>query len=95
MAKNVHAACKVDEETRDRLDALLPHLSTDYHRATRSDVLRAAVLKGLPALEQAHGIALTVERTLTNEEREAHDEAIEGPVAARKWKAGEKKGEDK
>lgn len=67
MAKNIHAACKVDEETRDRLDALLPHLSTDYHQATRSDALRAVVLKGLPILEAIYAAALPVRVTLESE----------------------------
>lgn len=64
MAKNIHAACKVDEETRDRLDALLPFLSTEYHQATRSDALRAVVLKGLPVLEAIYATALPVSVTL-------------------------------
>jgi hypothetical protein len=58
MALTVHAACKIDEETRDRLDALLPYLSTEFRDANRSDALRAALLKGLPIVEASFGTTL-------------------------------------
>ena len=64
MTKSIHAACKVDEETRDRLDALRPHLSTEYRDATRSDVLRAALGKGIPVLEAIYAAAIPVTVTL-------------------------------
>lgn len=52
MSKSIHAACKVDEGTRNQLDALLPYLSTPYHQATRSDAMRAALTEGIPVLQR-------------------------------------------
>lgn len=46
-----HVAVRLDDATRDRVDALIPSLSTDWHKANRSDVLRAVLLRGLPLVE--------------------------------------------
>jgi hypothetical protein len=42
-----HHAVRVDDETRARLYALIPHYSQPWHRATISDVMRALILSGL------------------------------------------------
>jgi hypothetical protein len=42
-----HVAVRLDEETLARVDALIPTLSTSWHRAKRSDVLRALIHAGL------------------------------------------------
>jgi len=40
------------EEELARIDALIPRYSTASHQATRADVLRAAALAGIDALER-------------------------------------------
>jgi hypothetical protein len=47
----LHVAVRLDRPTIDRIDALLPTMSAPWHRATRSDVLRALVHEALPGLE--------------------------------------------
>jgi hypothetical protein len=46
-----HHAVRLDDETRSRIYALIPHLSQPWHRATISDVLRALILSGLDVEE--------------------------------------------
>jgi hypothetical protein len=46
-----HHAVRLDEETRQRLYALIPHYSQPWHRATISDVMRACLLAGLDVEE--------------------------------------------
>ncbi len=46
-----HVAVRLDEETLARVDALIPTLSTPWHQAKRSDVLRALIHAGLEAQE--------------------------------------------
>lgn len=96
------SAVRLGDALDARILALLGPMTTPVHEATISDVIRGAVESGLPALEKAYGIAaanmsdpMRTWRVLTNSEQEARDEAIEGPVAARKWKVGERKGEAK
>jgi hypothetical protein len=50
-----HVAVRLSPELVARLDALIPRLSTEWHEATRSDVLRALLLKGLGAVEADPG----------------------------------------
>ena len=47
-----HVAVRLDSEEIARIDALLPRLSEPWRKATRSDALRAALLRGLELLEQ-------------------------------------------
>jgi len=42
-----HVAVRLDEQTLARVDALIPVLSTAWHRAKRSEVLRALLHAGL------------------------------------------------
>ncbi len=44
-------ALRIENELLIELDALIPLLNTPWRRMTRSDVLRAVVLMGLPALK--------------------------------------------
>jgi hypothetical protein len=54
MAAKDHVAVRLDPPTLDRLDLLREVLSTDWHEATQSDVLRAVILSGLKLLEKEH-----------------------------------------
>ncbi len=47
-----HVALRLDDATIARLDAFIPRLSTEWHKATRSEVLRAAILLGLDRFER-------------------------------------------
>lgn len=55
MAAKDHVAVRLDPPTLERLDVLREVLSTDWHEATQSDVLRAVILTGLKLLEKEHG----------------------------------------
>ena len=54
MSPKEHVAVRLDNETLSRVDALAEVLSTPWHEATRSDVLRAVILAGLEGLEKEH-----------------------------------------
>lgn len=54
MAAKDHVAVRLDPPTLERLDILRDVLSTDWHEATQSDVLRAVILSGLKLLEKEH-----------------------------------------
>ncbi len=53
----VQIALRIEDELLAELDALIPLLNTPWRRMTRSDVLRAVVVMGLPALK-AQGRAM-------------------------------------
>jgi predicted DNA-binding protein len=46
-----HVAVRLDPEDLARLDALRARMRMPSHQATQSDVLRAAIRKGIEALE--------------------------------------------
>jgi len=46
-----HVAVRLEAEDIARVEALRARLGTAWHQATRSDVLRAAILKGLEVIE--------------------------------------------
>jgi predicted DNA-binding protein len=50
MAKGYQFALRLEDDLLQKLDALIPRLSTPWHQATRSDVIRAAIEVGLPVL---------------------------------------------
>jgi hypothetical protein len=54
MSPKDHVAVRLDNLTLERVDALKEVLSTPWHEATRSDILRALILTGLEQLEQQH-----------------------------------------
>ena len=58
MSPKDHVAVRLDNVTLERVDALKDVLSTAWHEATRSDILRALILTGLEQLEQQHKGAL-------------------------------------
>lgn len=49
-----HAAARLDAEVDARLVALCERMSTSWHQANRSEVLRAVILAGLPIIEAAY-----------------------------------------
>ena len=58
MSPKDHVAVRLDNATLVRVDALREVLSTEWREATRSDILRALILKGLERLEHEHKAAL-------------------------------------
>lgn len=54
MAAKDHVAVRLDPPTLERLDLLREVLSTEWHEATQSDVLRAVILSGLKFMEKDH-----------------------------------------
>ncbi len=48
-----HASVRLEPEILERVDALIPQLSTARHPATRSDAMRALILGGLDHLNDA------------------------------------------
>jgi hypothetical protein len=58
MSPKDHVAVRLDNATLARVDALKDVLSTAWHEATRSDILRALILTGLEHMEQEHKAAL-------------------------------------
>jgi hypothetical protein len=58
MSPKDHVAVRLDNLTLERVDALKDVLSTPWHEATRSDILRALILSGLEQFEQQHRSAL-------------------------------------
>jgi hypothetical protein len=49
-----HISVRLNQAIIDRADALIPTLTTPWHTANRSDVLRAVILAGLDVLEAEH-----------------------------------------
>jgi|HubBroStandDraft_2_1064218.scaffolds.fasta_scaffold793416_2 hypothetical protein len=47
-----HVSVRLDVETMARVDALAPAFSTEWHAATRSDILRALILDSLERYER-------------------------------------------
>lgn len=46
-----HIGARASQSLIDRLDAMAAKLSTPWHKAKRSEVMRAALERGLDALE--------------------------------------------
>lgn len=51
-----HVAVRLDVETVIRVDELAPGMSSNHYKCKRSDVMRAAILLGLPLLEKEYGV---------------------------------------
>jgi hypothetical protein len=54
MSTKDHVAVRLDEETRTRISAIQSLLDVEWREATRSDVLRLLILKGLAPFEKKH-----------------------------------------
>jgi RNA:NAD 2'-phosphotransferase (TPT1/KptA family) len=50
-----HVSVRLDAETLARVDALASFFSTEWHTATRSDILRALIRDALTRFEQGPG----------------------------------------
>jgi len=50
QTKACQFAIRLEDDLVQKADALIPKLSTPWHTATRSDVLRATIEVGLPVL---------------------------------------------
>jgi len=84
MAAKDHVAVRLDPPTLERLDTLREVLSTDWHEATQSDVLRAVILSGLKMLEKEHGSRLAeIKRKRDGDKKEAPGPERGGPVDKR------------
>jgi hypothetical protein len=53
MSPPHHVSVRLDPEILARVDALAPAFSTEWHAATRSDIVRALILDALPRFEKA------------------------------------------
>ena len=49
-----HVSVRLQQPILDRVDALIPSLSTPWHAVNRSDVLRALIVEGLGVFEARH-----------------------------------------
>jgi hypothetical protein len=79
MSPKDHVAVRLDNATLTRIDALKDVLTTPWHEATRSDILRAVILTGLENLEQEH------RGTLAKQRRSAAQAATEiAPAGSRR-----------
>lgn len=65
-----HVAVRLDPNTLSRVDAACVRLSTPWHTATRSDGLRALIMRGLDAYDAETPRAPTVTVTLEPERSE-------------------------
>jgi hypothetical protein len=83
MAAKDHVAVRLDPPTLERLDILREVLSTDWHEATQSDVLRAVILSGLKLLEKEHGPRLIDARKRRDADKPPVPEKASGPVSKR------------
>src|SRR5262245_56895217 len=62
MSTKDHVAVRLDNETLTRIDAIRALLDTEWRDATRSDVLRLLILKGLEHFEKKHRADLDTRR---------------------------------
>jgi hypothetical protein len=86
MAAKDHVAVRLDPPTLERLDILREVLSTEWHEATQSDVLRAVILSGLKQLEKEHAAKLA-EAKKKRESAPAPEKAS-GPSSSKRGKKG-------
>lgn len=84
MSPKDHVAVRLDNATLSRIDALKEVLTTPWHEATRSDILRAVILTGLESLEQEHRAPLAKQRKAAAQT--AGESAPAGPKRAVKKK---------
>ena len=80
MSPKDHVAVRLDNATLGRIDALKEVLTTPWHEATRSDILRALILTGLESLEQNHRGALTKTRKVAAQAAESSSTGAKRPV---------------
>ena len=49
--RSTQIAVRLEDDLLGRIDAVIPKIRQLWHEPTRSDVVRAALLQGLPAIE--------------------------------------------
>src|SRR5690349_21847327 len=84
MSTKDHVAVRLDNETLTRIDAIRGLLDTEWRDATRSDVLRLLILKGLEHFEKKHRSELDKRRAAAP----PPEASSSAPKRARKAKAG-------
>ena len=82
MSTKNHVAVRLDSETLARIDAITALLDTEWRDATRSDVLRLLILKGLEHFEKKHRTEL--------DKRRAEAPGDGGSVTRRRGRRGAK-----
>jgi hypothetical protein len=82
MAAKDHVAVRLDPPTLERLEVVREVLSTEWHQATQSDVLRAVILSGLKLLEKEHA-AKIVEAKKRREVSQRESEKTGSPSSKR------------
>jgi hypothetical protein len=88
MAAKDHVAVRLDPPTLERLEILRELLSTEWHEATQSDVLRAVILSGLKLLEKEHAARIAEAKRRRDGGRESGPErAAAAPKRARKTRS--------
>ena len=50
--KQTQIAVRIEDEIVDRIDAMIRHARTMWNEPTRSDIVRACILAGLPIVEE-------------------------------------------
>jgi hypothetical protein len=83
MAAKDHVAVRLDPPTLERLELLRDVLSTEWHEATQSDVLRAVILSGLKLLEKEHASRIADAKKRRDALREPVSDRSGGPTSKR------------
>jgi hypothetical protein len=83
MAAKDHVAVRLDPPTLERLELVREVLSTEWHQATQSDVLRAVILSGLKLLEKEHAAKIAETKKRREASREAPPEKGGSPSSRR------------
>jgi hypothetical protein len=85
MAAKDHVAVRLDPVTLERLDVLREVLSTEWHEASQSDVLRAVIFGGLKSLEKEHATRVAEIRKRRDGEKPSGPDK---PTASKRGKRG-------
>ncbi len=84
MPAKDHVAVRLDDATLERLDLVREVLSTDWHEANQSDVLRAVILGGLRQLEKEHATRIAEIRKKRENERKNEGKSPSDKPAAKR-----------
>ena len=89
MAAKDHVAVRLDPTTLERMDIVREVLSTEWHEASQSDVLRALIFGGLKVVETEHAARIAeIKKRREGDKREAPaTEKAAPPKRARKPKS--------
>jgi hypothetical protein len=87
MAAKDHVAVRLDPATLERLDVLREVLSTEWHEASQSDVLRAVIFGGLKSLEKEHATRVAEIRKRREGDKPAASEKPAAPKRGKRTKS--------